>query len=110
MVTVRTHVDRIYEECNEVAEYLKDEEVSLWLTADESFRKGLLVAAASYFEKRVKEILLEYVRESTKGNERLVELVQDKVTSRNYHGLFDWRDTREQGARKFWASFGDSFK
>lgn len=107
---IRTHVDQIYEECSEVSEYLKEEEISLWLTADENFKKGLLVAAASYFETRVKEILLEYVSESTEGNERLVELVQDKVISRGYHGLFDWRDTREQGARKFWASFGDSFK
>ena len=108
--TIRTHVDRLYEESREVAEYLRGEEVSLWLTADESFKKGLLVAAASYFEKRVKEILIDYVRESTDDNERLVELFQDKVTSRGYQGLFKWTDPREQGARQFWGSFGDSFK
>ena len=106
MVTTRTHVDQMYEDSNEVSEYLKAQQISLSVIADEIFRKSSLVAAASYFEQRVKEILLEYVRESTSGNERVVELVRSKITDRGYHGLFDWRS---QNANQFWRSFGDSF-
>ena len=101
-------MDHMYDEFREVADYLKTEQqISMWLTADESFRKGLLVASASYFEMRVKEILLDYVRSEASGNDRLVEFVRIKVTDRGYHGLFDWG---AQNVNGFWRLFGDSFR
>lgn len=108
MVTIRTHVDRMYDEFNEVTDYLETQhQISMRLISDESFRKGLLVASASYFERRVKEILLDYVHMETGGNDRLVEFVRANVTDRGYHGLFDWR---APNANQFWRLFGDSFR
>ena len=102
----RTHVDQLYEYSAEVSKHLGAQQPSLLLTAEELFRKSLLVAAASYFERRVKEILLDYVRESSGANDRLVEFVRDKVTKRGYHTLFAWD---AQNANQFWGSFGESF-
>ena len=103
---IRTHVDRMYEDFAEASSYLMAHQPSLGLTADEAFRKNLLVASASYFEERVKEIILDYVRESTDGNDRIAEFVRVKVTERGYHGLFDWN---ARNANQFWSSFGTSF-
>ncbi len=103
----RTHVDQMYEDSNEVSEYLRTQQTSFLLIADEIFRKYLLVAAASYFESRVKEILLDYVRESTNGNDRLIEFVRNTVTARGYHTLFAWD---APNANQFWRLFGESFR
>ena len=106
MLSEETHVDRIYRDSIRVSEYLTADRPSLSLAADEIFRKYLLVASASYFEERVKGLLLDYVRESTGGNERLVEFVRDRVTKRGYHALFDWE---RNNANQFWRLFGESF-
>lgn len=108
MVTSRTHVDQMYDEFSEVTDYLRSQQPSFFLTADELFRKNLLVAAASYFEQRVKDIMLDFVRDSTDGNERLVSLVRDKITERGYHNLFQW-DNTARNANRFWSSFGEPF-
>ncbi len=102
----RTHVDQMYEDFTDVANLLSGEP-SLALTAGDIFRKNLLLASASYFERRIKDILREYVRETTDGNQRMVEFVEDKVLSRGYHQLFDWGGPN---ANRFWASFGSSFR
>ena len=96
----------MYEDFGNITNLLSTEP-SLAVTAGDIFRKNLLLASASYFERRIKEILLEYVRETTDGNQRMVEFVQQKVLARGYHQLFDW--TR-QNANQFWASFGSSFR
>ena len=106
MVSDTTVVERIYQDTNDISVHLRTEHPSLSVTADEIFRKYLLVASASYFKERVKGILLDYVRESTSGNERLVEFVRDRVTRRGYHALFDWKGNN---ANQFWRLFGESF-
>ena len=105
-VNTRTHVDRIYDEFSEISDYLAVREPSMRLVADEAFRKNLLVASASYFEKQVKDIILEFVRDSTDGTDKLVEFVRANVTERGYHSLFDWN---ARNANRFWSSFGETF-
>ena len=104
---IRSHVDRLYEDFHEVTEYLKGEEPSMSITADESFRKYLLLTAASYFERKIQDDLLEYIDDATNGNPRVIEFVRRKAISRQYHTLFSW-DRRN--ANSFWGLFGESFR
>ncbi len=106
MATIPTHVDRMYQDFDNITNLLLAEP-SLAIAAGDIFRKNLLLASASYFERMIKEILLEYVRETTNENQRIVEFVRQKVLVRGYHQLFDW--TRPN-ANQFWSSFGPSFR
>lgn len=82
-------------------------EVSLRAVADENFRKSLLLAAASYFERRMTETVLSFVEDATNGNVRVTALVRSKAVSRQYHTWFEW-DTNN--ANKFFALFGNDFR
>lgn len=106
MVYDSTRVARIHRDSKEISEHLRTELPSLAVTAAEIFSKYLLLASASYFEDRVKTILLDHVRESS-GDERLVEFVRNTVTARGYHTLFDWSSPN---ANQFWRLFGESFR
>lgn len=102
-----TAIDRMYEEISELIQYLeKDGEVSLRSTADENFRKALLLAAASYFEHRICEAIISFTGESSSANHLLVEFVRNKALSRQFHTLFDWNS---RNANKFFSLFGDTF-
>ena len=107
MVSDSIGVARIYQDSNRVSEHLRTERPSLAATADDIFSKYLLLASASYFEERVKATLLDYVAETTGGDERLVEFVRNTVTARGYHTLFDWSGSN---ANQFWRLFGESFR
>ena len=84
-----TVVDRLHADFAALAAYLDaGAEPSLRSTADETFRKALLLSAASYFET-------------------IPEFVRNKALSRQYHTLFDWN---ADNANKFFSLFGDPFK
>lgn len=83
------------------------DEASLRIVADENFRKSLLLAAASYFERRMTETVLSFVEDATNGNVRVTALVRSKAVSRQYHTWFEW-DTNN--ANKFFALFGNDFR
>jgi RiboL-PSP-HEPN len=102
-----TIVDALYQSNRGVTEYLHAAgEISLSSTVDESFRKVLLLAAASYFEHMIKEVLLEFVTERAGADEAIVSLVRTKAVERQYHTYFRW-DIRN--ANTFFAMFGEKF-
>ena len=82
-------------------------EVSLRNVADENFRKSLLLAAASYFEYRMKETVLTFVNETTNRNVLVTALVQNKVVVRQYHTWFNWEGNN---ANQFFSLFGREFR
>lgn len=82
-------------------------EVSLRAVADENFRKSLLLAAASYFERRMTETVLSFVGDATNGNVLVAALVRNKAVSRQYHTWFQW-DTGN--ANSFFGLFGNDFR
>lgn len=101
-------VERLHQEFVALVTYLDaGAEPSLRSTADETFRKALLLAAASYFESTLTEIILTFCRDSTHPETLVPELVRHKALSRQYHTLFDWEKTN---ANRFFALFGEGFK
>ena len=58
-----TIVDRLYQNFADLLSALDNAgEVSLRTVADENFRKSLLLAVASYFERRMTETVLTFVK------------------------------------------------
>lgn len=108
MSEMDTIVDRMYQEHNAVVQYLlASEELSFSITADTSFRKALVIAAASYFETQVIMIINDFVIETSSGNQALSSFVSNKALHRQYHALFDWN---ANNANSFYGLFGEPYK
>ena len=102
-----TIVDELHANFSEILEKLPPDEISLRNVAAESFRKGLLLSAASLFERQVTELVTNLVREWGRDNVTLSEFVRIKAVERQYHTYFDWD---RQNANKFFSLFGEEFK
>ena len=102
-----TVVDGLHESFSGLLSILDETgELSLRTVADENFRKSLLLAATSYFERRMTEAVLVFVREATSGNEVVGAFVYNKAVSRQYHTWFQWK---ENNANSFFGLFGRDF-
>lgn len=103
-----TVVDRLHAEFSDLLTVLdRMGEVSLRSVADDSFRKALLMAAASHFELRMKDIVLDFVSEVTSESHVLTWLVRNKAVSRQYHTWFNWES---KNANSFFGLFGTNFQ
>ena len=102
-----TAVDLLHGEIEDLLAFLDAaSEVSLRNTVDGNFRKALLLAAASNYEKRLTEGVLAFVREVTSEDHVVAWLVSGRVVTRQYHTWFDWKGSN---ANKFFSMFGRSF-
>lgn len=102
-----TVVERLHSEFQTLAEVLGEAEPSLRVTADDTFRKVLLLSAASHFEQRVTDAIVQFVGAKAGGHSRVIEFVRQKGLSRQYHTLFDWE---RSNANRFFSLFGDEFR
>jgi hypothetical protein len=58
-------VDRMHAEFHDVLSIMeRSGEISLLSVLSDNFRKSLLLCAASFFERRLTEVVLEFVRET----------------------------------------------
>ncbi|MCB2261540.1 MAG: hypothetical protein LGR52_01135 [Candidatus Thiosymbion ectosymbiont of Robbea hypermnestra] len=102
-----TIVEQLHEQFLDIVDQIDDREITLRLTAEEIFRKSLLLSAASYFETRIMESLMDIVSSSTDGNLLIEEFVRNKALSRQYHTLFQWG---AGNANAFFGLFGVGFQ
>jgi hypothetical protein len=103
-----SRVDKLHEEFSALIALLDSQkELSLRTSADEIFRRTLLLAAASLFESRMVECVLDFAEEVTGPDDMLTEFVRIKGVERQYHSWFSWRD---KNANNFFALFGGKFK
>lgn len=103
-----TAIDSFYLEFRNLIEYLqKQEEPSFSVFAEDSFRKSLLLSAASYFERVLMAQVLAFASDSAHPDRLLPALVKARVISRQYHTWFEWSSTN---ANQFFGFFGDEFK
>lgn len=102
-----TVVQRLHYEFFDLLKVLdKAGELSLRNTAQDNFRKALLLAAASYFEHRVTEDVIAFVEEAASGNSLVVYFIRNKAVSRQYHTWFNWD---AKNANQFFGLFGQEF-
>lgn len=102
-----TIVDRLHSEFSELLTVLDQaQEISLRSTADDNFRKSLLLSAASYFERRITDTVLNLVSDASGRHPLVTAFVQNKAVSRQYHKWFVWE---QRNANSFFGLFGDAF-
>lgn len=100
-------IDKLYADHKAVLEFLeKHNEVSLKNIADDRFKKLLLLAAASYFEFLIQDLILQFVSRQTNANTVVISIVKAKAVDRQYHTYFDWSS---RNANQFFALFGSEF-
>ena len=103
-----TVVDRLHDEFSDLLRVLDNaSEISLRSTADDNFRKSLLLSAASYFERRMTDTVVSFVDETTSGDPLVNSFVQNKAVSRQYHTWFSWD---QKNANSFFGLFGNDFR
>jgi hypothetical protein len=100
-------VQSLYKDAVELDNFLMSQnELSLRIAADANLRKSLLLASASYYERQIGELILDYAR-SCSNDERIVFFIKNKAISRQYHTLFNWD---AKNCNSFLALFGEDFK
>lgn len=103
-----TIVDRLHGELSSLLAILDaNQEISLRSSADDTWRKSILISAASHFEHRMTQCVLEFVNSETNGNDLILSLIKMKAVHRQYHTWFDWDS---KNANSFFRLFGDAFK
>lgn len=107
-MAVASEVDRLYREHEFLVQYLSaQKQVSFVNDVDASFRKVLLLAAASHFEGWLRSELIEFFRERSNGDECVVMFARNKGVERQFHTYFDWQ---QRNANQFFGLFGTAFK
>lgn len=90
-----TIIDRAYEDNARLLVYLSERnELSLLRTADDSFRKSLVLSAASLFEHQISEALHSYCDRKSGSDACVLALVRIKALKRQYFSYFDWENKR----------------
>ena len=101
-------IGQLVAEYRELAQFLDSAgEYSLKLSVDSSFAKTLVVSAASYFESRLTESLIDLYSEQTNLPGVLVHFVRNLAIERRYFQWFDWGSSN---ANSFFGKFGGEFR
>ena len=94
-----------------VAHLQAGSQLQLSSRVEDAFSKTLIIAAASYFEVRLTQVIIELYREFTQGTEVLAEFVKIQAIGTRFAQLFDWgNEARLMGnANGFYGLFGSTF-
>lgn len=111
-----TPVDVLYSEYLSIVDYLNENsQPSLSSDVNKHFKKIIILAAASYFEYRIKKILTTFVVQKTQNNFLAINFFSKKAIGMQYHTFFTWGtkgklDKPGKNANTFFSLFGDEFK
>lgn len=101
-------INSLYEEYGELIEFCRvNGQVSFELYINDTYKKALLLSAASYFEIVITKTIHEVVNSKTKQNLEIVSFVDNKAIKRQYHTFFNWDGNN---SNQFFGLFGDAFK
>jgi len=107
-MNILTIIDKQYESGVSLLEYLQSQQqLPFIIEAENNFGKTILLSAASFFEKKITDTVIEMAVSFTDNNELVVSMIKQKVVARQYHTYFDWDKTN---ANKFFSLFGEEFK
>ena len=105
-------VEELLRDHRELVEYLESANSLLLRDRVESaFAKTLLIAAASYFEVRLTQMIIDLYLEITQGAEELAEFVKRQAIGRRFAQLFQWGSdgSPARNANSFYILFGEGF-
>ena len=103
-----TMIEALKNDYDELIKLLKESgEISLLISVEDNYKKILVISAASYFEKSITDIIINYVKLRTNSDDKLTSFVSNKALNRQYHSLFSWP---ANNANQFFSFFGDAAK
>jgi hypothetical protein len=111
-----TPVDILYTEYLSIVGYLNENsQPSLSSDVNKYFKKVIILSAASYFEHRIQEILVEFIVKETNNHIPALNFFKKKAIGMQYHTYFSWGEKNNpdkpgKNANSFFALFGDDFK
>jgi len=111
-----TPVDILYTEYLSIVGYLdENSQPSLSSDVNKYFTKVIILSAASYFEHRIQEILVEFIVKETNNHIPALNFFKKKAIGMQYHTYFYWGEKNNpnkpgKNANSFFALFGDDFK
>jgi hypothetical protein len=101
-----TIIDRAYEDNASLRRYLSERnEISLLRTVEDSFRKTLVLSAASLFEHQIIDALHNYCDRKADSDPCVLAMVRIKVLNRQYHTFFVWE---KRDAGPFFGLLGEN--
>ena len=101
-------VRRVKDDHKQIMEQLSDPNLfSLRISADDIFKKAILLCAASYYETRVSTILTDLYKNNFGDDHVLTEFVKNQAVERQYFKMFRWDKNNLNG---FFRLFGSDFK
>ena len=113
---MKTIIDSLFKETKDIVSKLEETgEISFASDANKHFTKIFVLSTASYFEEKIKDIIIEYFDKHTSQNDRILSFVKKKAISLQYHTYFKWGEINnleksKNNANSFFSLFGQSFK
>lgn len=101
-------IKALYDEYTELIDFCRlNGQVSFEMYINDTYKKSLLLSAASYFECVIIKIIHDFAENKSRQNIELVSFIDNKAIKRQYHTFFNWESNN---ANQFWGLFGDTFK
>lgn len=101
-------VDKLHEDFTGLRDFLGETNGARFLPVVEGYLpRTMLLAAASYFERRLSDEVERLAEEKAGDGHVLTWLIRKKVLSRQYHTWFDWK---KSNVNLFLSMFGQDFK
>lgn len=100
----RTIVDDRYDEgASVVARLFEEGSLSEGQALQDLLRRTFVVGAASFFEQRLKDALLDFTSKRSNADSAVVSLVKTALVDRGFHQMFQWE---AKNANRFFTFFG----
>lgn len=101
-------IKSLYAEYVDLIEFCKSsDQVSFEMYINNTYKKSLLLSAASYFEVIITKTIHDFIDGKSRKNPEIVAFVDNKAMKRQYHTFFNWDGNN---ANRFFGLFGEAFK
>ena len=101
-------IEAIKNEYDELTAYLRENgQPTFEIAVNNSYRKNLILSAASFFEAEITTEILNYARICANDDVKLISFIDKKALARQYHTLFDWES---KNCNRFFKWFGEAAK
>lgn len=84
-----------------------NKQVSFELYINDTYKKMLLLSAASFFESVITKTIHDFADSRSHHNSEIVAFLDNKALKRQYHTFFNWDGNN---ANQFFGLFGEGFK
>ena len=107
-----SRIEELRNDHQDIVDYLQSNgQILLQSRAQDAFSKTLIVAAASHFEVRLTQAIVDLYLETTGPKDILAQFVKRQAIGRRFAQLFNWGDESRHGqnANGFYRLFGPGF-